>query len=200
MRRIIKLGGSLLLRDNLATTVKQWMAAQPADETMIIIGGGKLIDAVRELDQQHNLPPEQTHWMCVDLLTATASFAADIFGWRLISTEQEWNVSVQQSKNLTHSHGPALPIVITPKVFYNQNKSTAQNIPEMRIPNDWRTTTDTIAALLAHRVEANELVLLKSCPIAPKMSLTQLAEAGIVDEAFPEVARELKNIRIEQLH
>lgn len=192
MRRIIKIGGSMLLRDNLAPAVNQWLDAHPADQTMIIVGGGKLIDAVRELDQQHTMAPQQTHWMCVDLLTATACFAADVFGWPLIKTEQEWKEILQLKKTFPSSQ---LPTVITPSVFYNKSSS----VPDTRIPHDWRTTTDSIAALLALQVDADELVLLKSCPIDPQMSLVQLAEAGIVDEALPEVARELRSIRIEQL-
>ena len=195
MRRIIKIGGSMLLRDNLATAVNDWLDAPPADQTMTIIGGGKLIDAVRELDQQHKMPPQQTHWMCVDLLTATASFAADVFGWPLIKTEQEWKEMLQQGKAFPSLRMPALPTVITPAVFYNKSTS----VPDTRIPHDWRTTTDSIAALLAIQVDADELVLLKSCPIDPQMSLVQLAEAGIVDEALPGVASELRSIRIEQL-
>ena len=195
MRRIIKIGGSMLLRDNLATAVNDWLDAHPADQTMTIIGGGKLIDAVRELDQQHKMPPQQTHWMCVDLLTATASFAADVFGWPLIKTEQEWKEMLQQGKAFPSLRMPALPTVITPAVFYNKSTS----VPDTRIPHDWRTTTDSIAALMAIQVDADELVLLKSCPIDPQMSVVQLAEAGIVDEALPGVAKELRSIRIEQL-
>jgi aspartokinase-like uncharacterized kinase len=195
MRRIIKIGGSMLLRDNLATAVNQWLDTHPSDQTMIIIGGGKLIDAVRELDQRHKMPPQQMHWMCVDLLAATASFAADFFGWPLIKTKQEWKDTVQPGTGFPNSQVSALPTVVTPAVFYNRNTS----VRGTRSPHDWRTTTDSIAAFLAHQVDADELVLLKSCPIAPKMSLEKLAEAGIVDEAFPEVARDLRSIRIEQL-
>lgn len=192
MRRIIKIGGSMLLRDNLASAVNQWLTAHPADQTMIIVGGGKLIDAVRELDQQHTMPPQQTHWICVDLLTATACFAADVLGWPLIKTEQEWKEILQLKKTFPSSQ---LPTVITPAVFYNKSTS----VSDTQIPHDWRTTTDSIAALLAHQVDADELVLLKSCSIDPQMSLVQLAEAGIVDEALPKVAREVRSIRIEQL-
>ncbi len=185
----------MLLRDNLADAVNHWLDAHPADQTMIIIGGGKLIDAVRELDQTHKMASEQTHWMCVDLLTATASFAADLFGWPLITTEQQWKELVQRRKTVPDSPPGELPTVITPAVFYNPSTS----IPDSHVPHDWRTTTDSIAALLAHQLDANELVLLKSCPIAKQMSLAQLAEAGIVDEAFPGVAGKLRSIRIEQL-
>lgn len=196
MRRIIKIGGSMLLRDNLAAAVNHWLNAHPADQTMIIIGGGKLIDAVRELDQNHKMASEQTHWMCVDLLTATACFAADLFGWPLITTEQQWKELVQRGKKSPNlqSH-ERQPTVITPTVFYNRST----NVPNTQVPHDWRTTTDSIAALLAHKIDADELVLLKSCPIAKHMSLSQLADSGIVDEAFPGVAADLRSIRIEQL-
>ncbi len=50
MRRIIKIGGSMLLRDNLATAVNDWLDAHPADQTMTIIGGGTWIGGVRELE------------------------------------------------------------------------------------------------------------------------------------------------------
>lgn len=196
MRRIIKIGGSMLLRDNLAAAVNHWLDAHPADQTMIVSGGGKLIDAVRELDQNHKMASEQTHWMCVDLLTATASFAADLFGWPLITNEQQWKELVQGRQKFpnSQSHGRQ-PTVITPAVFYNRSTT----VPDIQVPHDWRTTTDSIAALLAHQIDADELVLLKSCPIAKQMSLSQLAKSGIVDEAFPVVAGNLKSIRIEQL-
>lgn len=196
MRRIIKIGGSMLLRDNLASAVNHWLSAHPAEQTMIIIGGGKLIDAVRELDQNHKMASEQTHWMCVDLLTATARFAADLFGWPLITTEQQWKELVQGGKKFPDSQShEQQPTVITPTVFYNRST----NVPDTQVPHDWRTTTDSIAALLAHKIDADELVLLKSCPIAKHMSLSQLADSGIVDEAFPGVAEDLRSIRIEQL-
>ena len=190
----------MLLREHLTTAVNQWLAAQSAGQTLIIIGGGKLIDAVRELDQQHAMPPQQTHWTCVDLLSVTANFAADLFGWPLLKTEQQWDAVVQQNRTLSSPGVTSLPTVITPAVFYNERTSVSEaGSPISGLPNDWRTTTDSIAALLAHRVDADELVLLKSCPIPPEMSHTKLAQAGIVDNAFPTIARDLRSVRIEQL-
>lgn len=195
MQRIIKIGGSLLLRQNLATSINQWLDTQPAKETMVIIGGGRLIDAIRELDQKHTMAAERIHWMCVDLLAATASFAADVFGWPLITTEQQWNAMIDPEHDANKAQLSGLPTVITPTVFYNQRA----NLADIQIPNDWRTTTDSIAALLAHLVDADELVLLKSCPIEQTMLSTELAQTGIVDESFPELSRNLKSVRIEQL-
>ena len=197
MRRIVKIGGSMLLRTDLTTTVNQWLAAHPADQTLIIVGGGKLIDAVRELDQLHPMNQQQIHWTCVDLLTTTANFVAQMFGWPLITTPSHWKAASETPPT------QYLPTVIAPEVFYNQRTEPLKHVKScdarQKLPDDWRTTTDSIAGLLSAILDADELVLLKSCPIPANMSPTQLAEAGIVDPAFPDLVDQLRQVRIEQL-
>ncbi|MEE2936795.1 MAG: hypothetical protein VYA84_12465 [Planctomycetota bacterium] len=75
----------------------------------------------------------------------------------------------------------------------------ADSLKHMTLPHDWRTTTDAIAALLAIQTEADELVLLKSCEVECGFTPQQLAEQGIVDDAFPEIAEGISVIRIEKL-
>ena len=69
----------------------------------------------------------------------------------------------------------------------------ATDAPE--VERSWRITGDSLALWLAHRLGARRLVLLKSCPI-PADDLTALAEAGIVDEVFPRMAREYANVSV----
>ena len=202
MRRIIKIGGSMLLRDDLATAVNNWLNKHPADQTWVVIGGGRLIDAMRELDNQHPMDPQNVHWTCVDLLTATARVAAQRFGWSLITTQAEWKLVLERRLEIDQPTGNT-PTVIAPAVFYNHKPTASCNerskAARLKLPDDWRTTTDSIAGLLAHLANADELVLLKSCPIPSSMSPTQLADAGIVDAAFPEIATLLKRVHVEQL-
>jgi len=197
MRRIVKIGGSMLMRTDLTRAVNQWLAKHPADQTLIIVGGGKLIDAVRELDQLHTMNQQQVHWTCVGLLTTTANFVSQIFDWPLITTHSQWKAALQTPPE------PGLPTVIAPEVFYNQHPSSLHHVKShdtrLRLPDDWRTTTDSIAGLLSALLDADELVLLKSCPIPTAMSPTELADVGIVDAAFPEVAAQLRQVHIEQL-
>ncbi len=192
----------MLLRDDLATAVNNWLNKHPADQTWVVIGGGKLIDAMRELDSQHPMDPQQVHWTCVDLLTATARFAAQRFGWPLITTQAEWEVACEYQSKIDQPTGNA-PTVIAPAVFYNDGPpaicNERSNAARLKLPDDWQTTTDSIAGLLAHLANADELVLLKSCPIPSSMSPTQLADAGIVDAAFPEIATLLQRVHVEQL-
>jgi len=49
---------------------------------------------------------------------------------------------------------------------------------------NWDVTSDSIALELARRLNAERLVLVKSCEIDPKSSVVELAEAGIVDRRF----------------
>ena len=197
MRRIVKIGGSMLLRTDLTKAVNQWLAAHPADQTLIIVGGGKLIDAVRERDQLHPLNQQQVHWTCVDLLTTTAHFVAQMFGWPLITNPSQWKAAFETPTI------QCLPTVIAPEVFYHQRSAPLQHDKSgdtrHKLPDDWRTTTDSIAGLLSAILDADELVLLKSCPIPATMSPTQLADVGIVDPVFPALAAQLAQVRIEQL-
>ena len=189
MRRVVKIGGSLLLRDNLVTAANQWLDAQTGAQTIVIVGGGNLINAVRELDRLRQVDNQSIHWICVDILTATARFASQWFGWPLIETQAEWNTGLKQGFCIDQ------PVVVTPSIFYNANTL----LSDVSLPVDWSTTTDSIAALLAHLVQADELVLLKSCPIPPAQTHQQLADSGIIDPAFPDIVKSLTKVRIEQL-
>jgi hypothetical protein len=55
-------------------------------------------------------------------------------------------------------------------------------------------TSDSIAARVAVVAGAHELVLLKSCPSIPDRPWESLADEGIVDAWFPNVARGLPQI------
>jgi len=49
---------------------------------------------------------------------------------------------------------------------------------------NWEVTSDSIALDLARRLNAERLIVVKSCEIDPKSSLAQLAAAGIIDQRF----------------
>ena len=49
---------------------------------------------------------------------------------------------------------------------------------------NWDITSDSLAAWLAKALSADELILVKSAVIDARLSITELAEQGIVDKAF----------------
>lgn len=184
MRRVVKIGGSLLTRPNLSIQIQHWIDRQPPAQTLVIIGGGEMIDAVRRLDTIHGLDAEVTHWICVEMLVASeAIFATWVPDWGRIQTRDQL---------ASLDRFGSQPILVSIRAFYHRDCNA-------RLPTDWRTTTDAIAGYLGVRVDADEVVLLKSCPIPPWTTISELADYGIVDAALPIVAPEFRRIRIEGL-
>lgn len=189
MRRVVKVGGSLLGKPDLPDAITRWYSRQPQAETLMIVGGGGLVEAMRQLDRVRHVDPADMHWMCVDLLETTYWLLAACFDCPRITTAEAIAHAEQ------HGFAADTPTLVSVSSFYSRQ----QDAVGIDIPCDWRTTSDTIAALLAHRVGAEELVLLKSCDVDPTASIEQLARSGIVDESFPLVAQLAPNVRVERL-
>src|SRR5262245_59141995 len=51
--RVVKLGGSLLTWAEWPTACRRWLAMQPPRRTVLIVGGGGMVDAVRNWDRAH---------------------------------------------------------------------------------------------------------------------------------------------------
>jgi 5-(aminomethyl)-3-furanmethanol phosphate kinase len=58
---------------------------------------------------------------------------------------------------------------------------------DAEIPADWSITSDGLAARLAERMGGLPLVLLKSIEVDATEAAGQLAEGGVVDQAFPGI-------------
>jgi 5-(aminomethyl)-3-furanmethanol phosphate kinase len=52
----------------------------------------------------------------------------------------------------------------------------------------WDVTSDSLALWLANRLNAERLVVVKSCAIDPELSLAQLSEQGVLDRRFATMA------------
>jgi aspartokinase-like uncharacterized kinase len=189
MRRIVKVGGSLLGRGDFPDRFRDWYDRQPMAETLIVVGGGAVVDAIRQYDALRPGDPESIHWLCVDLLDATFQLVRSWLDWPAILAPHQ----LQQGVATTFSVDR--PTLVAVRSFYHRDAGELAH----RLPADWQTTTDSIAALLAVIANADEIVLLKSCRIDPAMNLGELAERGIVDRAFPAIAREVTAVRLEQL-
>lgn len=146
-----------------------------------VVGGGAIIDAFRQLDSIHTLDPVDLHWRCVAALRHTSEIFASLIP----------NCTVIDSADAFRSHhnSPTAVgnFVIVPGAFYNRDSGD-------ELPCDWTTTSDSIAALLAVKLNAEQLILLKSCDIPQGMSLCDAAAAGIVDPVLPTI---VDPIRVE---
>ena len=177
---VIKLGGSLLNLKNLSEHLRRWTEFQPPCLRFWVVGGGQLVEAMRELDATHHFDAQWMHWHCVDLLSSTARTLNQLlpdFGY--IAKQEELAAALHCLSSQNY--------IVAPGCFYSAESSSD-------LPNDWTTTTDSIAALLALTIEARKLVLLKSAaPPASTHNSTfrDWSEKGFTDEAFPGIAQHL---------
>lgn len=104
--RVLKLGGSLLLIPDWPQRLQHWFAEHPAPMNFLLVGGGEIVESVRRLDAQHRFSVAFSHWLCVDLLSATARIAAQLLPeFPLIATSEELRQIVRQQRPIESTMG-----------------------------------------------------------------------------------------------
>jgi aspartokinase-like uncharacterized kinase len=174
--RVIKVGGSLLNWPELTLALETWLNEQLPVSTVLIAGGGRLVDVIREMSSAFSVDDERAHWLAVDAmsiqsrllagLVTKASFIADFSDLRC-------RLSIDKSAR----------IVFDANHFLRHEE---HQFPGCRLSHDWSVTSDSIAARIAEVLKADELVLLKSAdPPATWTTIDELAAAGFIDPTFP---------------
>lgn len=181
--RVVKLGGSLLDKPDFPDRVNHFLAKLPHRKTAIMIGGGDLIDAMRTLDDRFPLDLVSMHWRCVRLLRHTWEIAAELL------PELEPIGSKADLQRWTDDPEKRSSALVAVDSFYFPDDPDS-----LRLPTSWATTTDSIAALLAHRLSAEELVLCKSCPLPDAIDWSEAARRELVDAAFPNIVEGIKHV------
>jgi aspartokinase-like uncharacterized kinase len=174
---VVKIGGSLLTRPDLGPAIASWLdqrlaGRQRQTQVNLIVGGGAIVDAFRHLDAIHSLDPVLLHWQCVAALRHTGEILAELIpGSVVIDSEAAFKSHCRSAIAVGN-------FVIIPDTFYHRNSGDC-------LPCDWQTTSDSIAALLANKIDAEKLVLLKSCDIPQCIDLSDAACRGIIDPVLP---------------
>jgi aspartokinase-like uncharacterized kinase len=177
---IVKLGGSLCADPVLP----QWLdllAQLGGGRVTLVGGGGTFANEVRRL---------QSHWQFNDLAAHNMAVLA-----------------MAQTAYQLHALNPALQLA-TRKTdipdLLRQGKTALWLPLELRRDQadertNWDVTSDSLALDLARRLNAERMVVIKSCRIEPKATLAQLSEEGVVDKRFASLA-EGAAFPIEILH
>lgn len=182
MRRVVKLGGSLLDLPDLSARLTTWLAMQPPAVNVLLVGGGDLADAIRRLDRLHGIGEAPAHWLCVRAMSLTAAAVQALLpDSRLLSSWGELSGATNCLPTLVADAWPLL--------------RAAPLRPAPSLPENWSVTSDSIAVWLAGQLDAAELVLLKSCA-PPGRSYAELARCNYVDGHFPSVAASIGKVRL----
>lgn len=178
--RVVKLGGSLLQRPELPRLAEAWLAENNDAINVILVGGGVWADGVRDAYARFDLEESFCHWLCIDLLEQTGQLAARLLKLPLIADWQSLDERLAQptacGTNLIYTCGQFL-------------REVDPSLAGASLPQSWQVTTDSIAARLATRLKACELVLWKSSlPEAAVTDIAQWSRLDYVDGYFPHVA------------
>jgi hypothetical protein len=185
---VYKLGGSLLeLGDLDRRLAALFQAPLPlparsskkfAIDRVVLVGGGRAADVVREWDRRHGLSAEQAHDLA---LVAMALNSRLVHG---LLPESEF-VTEWKAKRRTSTRGSLF--VLDPAAALEQ----AERQSGERLPRSWNVTSDAIAAFLSLQMQAAALVLIKSRPRPRSQNVPAAARQGLVDPYFSRLAPRL---------
>jgi aspartokinase-like uncharacterized kinase len=160
----------------------------------VIAGGGELADVIRAAFVRRALDDEVAHWLCVRILGVTAQWLAHLLPEATCVTQFD---SLPCGAGFQPAMVPPVPrlFIFDCEPFLRCDDAFSPSL----LPHSWDVTSDSIAARLAERLGAEELVLLKSDLPQGRWNLQQAADAGYVDRYFPTAASRLTTIRCVNL-
>jgi aspartokinase-like uncharacterized kinase len=171
---VVKVGGSLLDWPGLSDRLSSYLESRRTDRLVLVEGGGRSADALRQLDSTHGLGEARSHGLALRVLDLTARILVEIVPGLEV---------VEELDALPDSWTRGTVPVLAPRKFIE-----AEDHEPDPLPHAWSTTTDSIAARLALRLGAGELVLLKSTHLPEGSDWSDAARLGLVDPEFPRAA------------
>jgi len=159
---VLKLGGSLLTRPAWPREVAGLVAADWP--TLVIVGGGSVVDGLRRIDAAAARPAAVMHAAAIDAMGITARIVAEALGLPVVDA-------------------PAAAAGVLDAAAWLRTGPAGSTLPV-----GWESTSDSIAAVAAEAI-GRPLLLAKSVPPpCPGDDLAGLASGGWVDRHFPIAA------------
>lgn len=157
--RIIKLGGSLLENGQMFDCLKHILKS--GEKTVVVCGGGDFANQVRSA---------QKKWLFDDIAAHKMAILA-----------------MKQTAIMLQNFQPEFVLESTVSNLENHLFSIwSPDITELnaaKIKPSWEITSDSLAAWLATKLNAEKLVIVKSCDIN-SLSIDELTAQGIIDGEF----------------
>src|SRR5579862_134578 len=74
---VVKIGGSLYDLPDLRSRLQRWLDRLPG-RILLVPGGGRTTDVIRDFDAVHSLGEERSHWLALRALALNAVCLADL--------------------------------------------------------------------------------------------------------------------------
>ena len=184
---VVKVGGSLYDLPGLGKKLWRWLEATVRGDVVLVPGGGRSADVVREWEHWHRLREEDAHWLALRALSVNAYFLRHLLPKACV---------VEDLYVRTLFSNVGMAPVLDPLYFASEDDKEPDHLP-----HTWDVTSDSIAAHAAVRTGARTLVLLKSVTVPPGMSWAEASQLGFVDVMFPRLLeRAGPRLRVEAVN
>lgn len=188
LRRVIKLGGSLLTFESLGPTFRQWLSNQPPSLNLVVVGGGEQVEKIRQDQDVYGWSDEDCHVRALQAMGGTSHFAADVLQVPRTDDQKsalDWlrTQTVQSQAGRSPSQSKAIAMVFDLSLLALQ---------DLTLPRNWDLTSDSLAAWLAQRWSIPELVLMKSRSAPADWTPKSGDFIDWVDPLFPKFAAGLR--------
>ncbi|MGB8337824.1 MAG: aspartate kinase [Burkholderiales bacterium] len=169
-RWVIKLGGSLFGNPLL----NDWLSAigeHGKGRAVVVPGGGLFADAVRLAQKKTGFDDVTAHRLALLAMDQSAVMLAGL-NQQLIPAKNRNEIDALLNAK-------QIPIWLPSEM--------AMDCAD--IPASWNMTSDSLAAWLAEKISATNLLLVKSCPVPNgELNLEELARQRVVDPLLPQFA------------
>lgn len=167
---VVKLGGSLN-RDALLPQWLELLCTLGRGRVTVVPGGGGFADQAREAQAHWRFDDVAAHNMAVLAMAQTAMLLRALCpALQPAARDAEIRRHLKQGRTALW-----MPLELL--------RERADEL------TSWEVTSDSLALWLARRLNAERLVVVKSCAIDGAATLQQNAEAGVVDGRFSEWAQ-----------
>jgi len=166
---VVKLGGSLIADPALPHWL-ELLAQLGGGRVTIVCGGGSLADEVRRAQALWQFNDLAAHNMAVLAMAQT--------GYQVHAMNPMLQLATRRTEIATVLHKGRAAIWLPFELQRDEADSRT----------NWGATSDTIALDLARELNAERLILVKSCVIDPTRTLAELGAAGVLDESFGDRA------------
>ena len=172
---VVKLGGSLA-EDPLLVDWLELLTDLGGGRVIIVPGGGGFAESARRA---------QTLWHFDDLAGHNmAVLGMGQFAFMLNGMHAELEMCANEQDMISTMRRGRVALWIPLNLL-------RQQVDEL---TNWSVTSDSLALWLAKRLNAERVVLVKACEIPVFEHWQELADCGVVDHRFPELASERGNV------
>lgn len=166
---VVKIGGSLT-DDPLLVDWLEQLNDLGGGRVIIVPGGGAFAEAARRA---------QTTWQFDDLVGHNmAVLGMGQFAFLLQGLHPELELCADEKDIVATMHRGRVAVWMPLNLMRRERDELTT----------WDVTSDSLALWLASRLNAEQVILIKSCAIPPHNDWQALADAEVVDRRFPEFA------------